>query len=212
MEGHVLATSRKPTSPRRVPEEEAATRDELVAAIEGLCVADWLRLRSYARFRMAGLPWSQRKGRTPEDLLREAISRTTTGDRRWRRSVPFFQFLRGAMRSISTTWRNEANPDVAVLFCDLPSSLGGANNDSPESVATAEPDAVRSAQARETLDAIRRHFAGDALVLLVMDGLEEGLEISEVAAVLEVDQKQVEAALKKLRRHARELFPDWRTP
>lgn len=212
MEGRPLATTKKPASPRGVPKEEAATCDEIVAAIEGLPDEDWLRLKKFAAYRMAGLPREQRKGRTGEDLLREAVARLATGERRWRKSVFFFVFLRGAMRSISTAWREEANPDLAIPFSELPAARDGTLFDPPEAASDGAPDPIRSLEGAETLTAIRLHFAADDLMPLVIDGLGEGMTIAEIAALLEVDQKKIEAAVKKLRRHARELFPDWRTP
>ena len=191
-------------------EEEAASPEEIGAAVEGLGTADWSRLRSFARFRMAGLSPEQLKARTYEDLLGEAIARAATGDRRWRRTIPFVHFLLGAMRSISTAWRSEANPDPAALE---PSSLidGQTTPDPLDSAAGTEPDRLRIILARERLAAIRSHFAADEMVLLLIDGLEQGLEVAETAAELGIEQKSVEAALKKLRRHTRSLFPDWRT-
>ena len=192
-----------------MPEEEAASITEIGAAVEGLGTADWVRLRSFARLRMASLSAEQLKARTYEDLLGEAIARAATGDRKWRREVPFVHFLLGAMRSISTAWRTAANPDLAAL--ELPRVIDGEMNPDPvEAAEGTEPDPLRFTLARERLAAIRSHFAADELVLLLIDGLEQGLEVAETAAELEIDKRRVDAALKKLRRHVRSLFPDWR--
>ena len=207
-----LLVRKKPTGSRGVPEEEAASFDEIGAAVDALRTEDWLRLRAFARFRMAGLSREQLKARTHEDLLSEAIARTATGDRRWRRSVPFAQFLLGAMRSISTAWRHEANPDLAVSASQLPPGDDGeATMDPVEAAEGTEPDPLRFTLARETVAEIKRHFADDECVPVLLDGLEQGLAVAETAAALGVEQKTVEAALKKLRRHVRSHFPDWRT-
>lgn len=202
-----LATPKKPASLRSVPEEEAATREELVAAIDGLTPEDWLRLRSFARFRMGAVAPLQAKGRTDEDLLREAIARAATGDRRWRRSVPFHQFLFGAMRSISTAWREEANPDLAVQL-DARRELALVEGPAPAVAEGCDP--VRPLVANAVITAMKNHFATDALVLVVIDALIDGMTAPEIASALGENLLTINAAIKKLRRHARELYPDWR--
>src|SRR5437763_7081265 len=104
---------------RRVPEERAATREEVVAAVEALTRHEYLRLEQYARWRIRGIGRAAR-GRDWEELLREAISATYEGSRHWNKeSVDFPGHLIGVMRSISSHWRDQFNPDEAFLESEV---------------------------------------------------------------------------------------------
>jgi hypothetical protein len=205
-----------------VPEEEAANLDEVVAAIDGLKPAEWLRLRKFASLRMAGLSDGRRQG---EDLLQEAFTRTASGAlradgqdgdtglgadgpsekpkraRRWRRSVPFVHHLLGVMRSTSTAWRDAANPAVVVSLSAVPLADGSALD-----LQEGAPDSRRRLVAAELLASIRREFEGDDVVLAVIDGLASGMSQPEIADDMGVHLLVVTSALKKLRRHVKELY------
>src|ERR1043165_7035542 len=100
---------------RRVPEESAATREEVVAAVEALTHHEYLRLEQDARWRIRGRGRAAR-GRDWEELLREAISATYEGNRRWNKElVDFSRHLIGVMRSTSSHWREQFDPDEALL-------------------------------------------------------------------------------------------------
>ena len=90
----------KPTAkaPRRIPEEKAATREEIVAAVDTLTPKELSRLRGFAKWRVAGMGRAA-QGQDWEDLLRKAVAATYEGSRRWNKdSVPCLQHLLGAMR------------------------------------------------------------------------------------------------------------------
>jgi hypothetical protein len=93
---------KKEKASRRIPEEKAATLDEVRAAIENLMPEQLLRLKKYARQRIRGLGRAS-MGRDHKDLLQEAITATLDPDRRrWNKgAVDFVGHLIGAMRSIA---------------------------------------------------------------------------------------------------------------
>ncbi|HXM51474.1 MAG TPA: hypothetical protein VN956_26770 [Pyrinomonadaceae bacterium] len=105
---------------RRIPEEKAATQEEIVAAVEALTPEDLSRLRGFAGWRVAGMGRAA-QGQDWEDLLRKAIVATYyEGGRRWNKdAVPFRQHLLGAMRSISSHERDQFDEREATLESDL---------------------------------------------------------------------------------------------
>jgi hypothetical protein len=75
-------------------------------AIETMPAAQLLRLQKFATWRMRSLG-DRTAGRGPEDLLSEAITVTLTGQRVWKEGIDFCTHLMGAMRSISSSWREQ---------------------------------------------------------------------------------------------------------
>ena len=95
-----------------------ATVDEVQAAVEGLSAANLLRLEKFARWRVRGLG-RRAGGRDHRDLLQEAMTSTLAGDRNWNKAaVHFVGHLLGAMRSISTHWGEQADPEDVLLEAD----------------------------------------------------------------------------------------------
>ena len=193
---------------RRVPSEAAATIEEIEAAIRALSTEELVRLTKYAAFRVRGIRAAYRKARDGGELLGDALTSTLDGSRRWRRSVPFAQHLRGVMRSMGGHWASDANPDRAVPASAVMTvdSQGGLI-DPIEEASSGAPSQERQLMAREKLEILRREFAKDDLVLLIIDGLGEEYAPGELPDLLGVSKAEVVAALKKLRRHARTLFP-----
>ena len=207
---------------RPVPAEEAADFEEIVAAIEKLTPADWLRLRKFASFRMAGLYGSCGHG---DDLLQEAIRLTAEGApradrdendtipdantpaepskrrRRWRRSVPFVHHILGVMRSTSTAWREAAEKKPSVVSFSAITHADASAFDPPDT----SPNPTRELVAAELLASIEREFEHDTVVLAVIDGLESGKSQQEIAVGISVPLPMVAAALKRLRRHVLKL-------
>ena len=106
---------------RRVPEEQAATPDEIREAVDSLSKADWYRLRKFAEYYIFLL--SDKAGdRGGSDLLNEAFKRLLEGSRKWDKTkVDFMGFLFGTMESIADSWqRKKVTPtEVPVLASSL---------------------------------------------------------------------------------------------
>ena len=83
---------------------------------DNFSTADILRLRSAAKFLVAGLGHSGR-GESWEDLLQEAILRSLAGERKWPSQLAFRTFLMGAMRSIASSWAKRT-PLESVSECE----------------------------------------------------------------------------------------------
>lgn len=184
--------------------ENAANKEEIVAAIEALTRQDHLRLEQYARWRVRGVgraAW----GRDWEDLLREAVSLTYEGKRHWNKSsVDFFQHLLGAMRSISSHWREQFNPGEAFLESEViyVSPEEKITNPMLEAASPAA-DPEYALVLKEELERIEQIADENPLAWLILDGMADGMSGPEIREALLVSQKDYETALKWLRRNIR---------
>jgi hypothetical protein len=183
---------------RQKAEDEGASIDEVRSAIGSLSEEELLRLERYARFRIRSLG-GRTLGRDHEDLLREALSATLGGDRRWkRRKVDFFTHLVGVMRSLSSHW-NERERTVGVL------SESELNDESGKfspltTASSSSPSADRILEAQQELQRIEKLFAADSDVLAIMRGLGEGMTGPEIQIAANLDRKDYESAMKRMRR------------
>jgi DNA-directed RNA polymerase specialized sigma24 family protein len=185
-------------SSRRVPEERAASLETVRAAIEGLTEADRLRLAAFAAWRVRGLG-RRACGRTHEDLLNEAVVATLDGTRSWNHDrVDFMGYLIGAMRSISDNWGRRFKEAEPVLEADL------GRDDASQSVLDRAP-AVRlspeeEVEVKQQQEAVRRLFADDPIVTLIILEIEEGAKFSEIREKHGLAENELLAALKRARR------------
>jgi hypothetical protein len=194
-----MATDSNETlSYRRVPEDAAATPDEVKAAVETLTEGQLVKLEKYARYRVRGLG-RKALGRDYNDLLRDAITATLAGDRRWRKgTVDFFTHLTGVMRSISSHWGEQYDPEEALGESEL---MHDDNARSPiVSAASEAPSVERILDARERLLQIERHFAADPAVPSILKGLRDGMTGPEIQLATGMSKKDYESAIKRMRR------------
>ena len=191
---------------RRIPEEKAATVQEIREAIEALTPGELLRLEKYARWRIRGLG-RKAAGRSHEDLLGEAMTATLAGERRWNRErVDFFGHLKGAVRSISDNWNRKTGGEDTYLEAEC---IG------PESKVEASPlrrapslqsDGERRLGAHQMLLRIEALFVDDPLVLSIIAQLGEGMNGPEIQGNLGISKKNFETAMKRMRRKVRRLL------
>ena len=185
---------------RRISEEVAASSDEILSAIEALTEGELVKLERYAKYRIKGLG-RRARGRDHEDLLREAITATFAGNRRWNPgAVRFFAHLIGVMRSLSSHWAEQFDPEEAYLESELvpadESSESGRLENEPSTI----PSAERQLSAREELQQIERYFSDDPLVARLLGALREGLSGPEIRAQLGLTKRAFETGMKRLRR------------
>jgi len=166
------------------PNSQGRTVDEINQAIEELISAQLLRLKKYARWRMKIVPKSL--GHTWEDLLSESITATLAGERNWRQGISFEHHLLGAMRSISSRWRNQIGDDIVAYHL----SKFNDNPINPERCLTAE----------EELNQIRELFADDSAALGVLDCLGQGCTAEEAQTALQMSPKEYNTTKKRVSR------------
>jgi len=186
---------------RRVPEEKAASQDEIRTAIHSLTKAELLRLEKFARWRIRGLGRA-RGGRDWEDLLGEALTATLDDDhRRWNKSVSFVQHLLGAVRSISDAWKKKFDPDEAHLESEI--TRASSEREAPSllsEVPSTTPDPERILTAKQEVEDIEQLFEEDSLVLDVIGGLRSEMTGPDIQKALGISQTEYETHVRRMRR------------
>jgi DNA-directed RNA polymerase specialized sigma24 family protein len=194
LDGATLDTAESPSM------EEIATTEEIIAAIECLSEVQLYKMDRFARYRVRGLG-RKSAGRDHEDLIREAMTASLTGVRRWKKAkVDFFGHLVAVMRSISSHWGESFTADEPYLESEL------SRDESAPTViadrACETPDAERRLAAKEELRRIEERFSDDPTVPLILSGFEQGLSAAEIQMANGISKNDYESALKRLRRWA----------
>ncbi len=150
-------------------------------ALELVTKMDLLRLKAIARLYARGLPpdvsW--------DDLLQEAFTRILVGARRRPEGVKMTAFVAGIMLSLRSDHQRRAKRTQAHRELEL---------------ADPRPGPERLLSVKQELDAIKRLFAGDALVLHILAGVSEGLTAEQIRAAAGISRTEYESARKRMRR------------
>jgi hypothetical protein len=188
---------------RRVPVEKAATQDEIKTAIQSLSEADNVRLQKFARFRIRGLSRAS-KGRDWQDLIGQALTDTLDPNHRcWNKSVTFVHHMLGAMRSISTAWKDAFDPDEASLESDLVRNGEDLRVASIlDDISSTNPDDERVMLARQEIEEIEKHFVRNSIELDVISGWRAQMTGPEIKEALGISQTDYETAVRQIRRTA----------
>jgi DNA-directed RNA polymerase specialized sigma24 family protein len=167
------------------------TTTDISRAIHALSDADLVRLKALARLWARGLP----AGAGWTDVLQEAIVRALDGSRKWPPGVPVLAFLSGIMRSICDDhWRRlRRESEMLVRDAELADVCAAG-----EEVNVPSPERVVAAA--QSLAAIDRLFAGDALALIVIAGLAEGLTPPEICKRYGMSEREYDTTRKRMRR------------
>lgn len=187
-----------------MPADRAATPDEVRAALDRLGEADLVRLEKSARYRIRGLGLKA-GGRDHDDLLGEAVVDTLDPTkRRWNKDVSFVRHLIGAMRSISSHWREQFDPDEPLLESQLVHTTEEGELLSPiDLVGSGAPGAERILEAKEEVERIEKAVADDRVVHDILGGLSAEMSRDEIREALALSVTKYETAMKRFRRHVR---------
>lgn len=175
-----------------MPRETPAV-DMVRAAVERLTTEDRIRLLLVAKVF---------DPHRHEDLLQEAVSRTLSGERKWRDGVALYWHLHQAMRSIAWDWHKKLDENLVL------ESQCGENGRNASLLAEAEattPDPERQAAARLMLESIVEACESDPIVLGLLTGKLQGKTGREIREELSLSQKDFSAAAQRLRRSAKAL-------
>jgi hypothetical protein len=184
----------------KIPEETAATPAEIYQAIEALRPAELLRLKKYAQFRIRGLGRAS-QGRNDEDLLYEALNATLVGNRQWNTSVSFLAHLLGALRSISSHWKEQFDVDEALLEAEVISTTSEGKAYNPYlNARSTNPDSESILAAKQEVAAIEQLLADDPLALNIIGGWRAEMTGPEIQEALGLTRTEYETTVKRLRR------------
>ena len=188
------------------PEPQFATPADVRVALESLTEADAVRLKRFAKIRVAKLgPLRQRtKG---AELLNEALKRVLSGDRRWQPAkVNFAGFLMGAMWSISSNLARDYKQSGESLFSEASlESKDGTEYNPTDRAASGLPDPERMAEMRQQIAHIGEALQEDEEAFAVLDEWRHGASGPEIRAEYAFTETHYETIVRRIRRKARRL-------
>jgi hypothetical protein len=183
----------------------AATREEIITAIEALTAAQLVRLENIAWFRHHSLG-SRGAGRQPRDLLSDAVIACLEGRRKWvKSSCELPTFLAGVLRSLASHIRAGKPVDAFDDLAPSPTNDDKGGQEYVEQLAdpgSVDPEGQLIAQ--EICARVRDQFKEDPLVLLVLNGFLEKMKPSDIRSTTGMSEKEFNAAAKRLRRYVRQ--------
>lgn len=190
---------------RRIPLEDAASIDEINAAIESLTSAQRKRLESNARWRVKGLG-RKNAGRNWEELLQETVTAFCLGTRRWNKNkVDFMRAMTEAMRSISDNWKRTFDEDEPYLESELitTSHEGVESNPYSKAAVAANWNTQIELETKKKLEIIENLLSKRDLACLIVVGWKDGMTGTEIQKDLEISKTQYETEVKWIRRTVR---------
>ena len=145
--------------------------------------------------------------RSEGDLLSDAIIATLEGRRKWiKANVDFLYFIKGVMRSLASHIRAGKPIDAFDDIAPNPVNAEDDSEDFVEQIPTAAPvDPERQLLAHDLDKQIRERFTDDPVVLLVYESFLEKMKPADIQSCLGIDEKEYNAAAKRLRRATRSL-------
>lgn len=187
---------RSQKSSRRVPDEEAASSNEVMAALESLSHGECLRLERYAQSRLGSLG----RGSMSCDasaLLSEAIRATCEGERTWHKtSVNFFGHLIGVIRSKSSHLHKKSAANKTYLESDVISDTGSPVENSPSQ----SPNQEATLLANEAVERIESAVGERPVAWVIMEALRDGMNRAEIMKEFQVSETEYDTNLRWLRR------------
>lgn len=177
-------------------------------ATKALTQAQLLKLRKFAAFRIRGLGRAA-CGRTADDLLREAQLRTLMGaestikGRHWNNNVDFVMHFTGVICSISSSWKRTFDGNEPYLESDVVTVDPYGNESSPiESIPFLAPSPEAEIISKEKVSELFQLIRDDVNATCVLQGLLEGMTRHEIISRFKIDNKQFQAAIRRIRMKA----------
>lgn len=112
--------------------------------------------------------------------------------------------LIGAMRSISSHWGEQFDPDEPRLESEIIRTTEEGDVVNPlDLVSSSEPAADRVLEARQQLEDIEKAVADDKVVYDILGGMRAEMSPSEIREALGITLTEYETAMKRFRRRVR---------
>ena len=173
-------------------------RIEVDRAIEALTSSELLQLQIFAYVRIRGLGRAARE-ELWEDLLAEARLRTLIGTRHWNKDVDFVMHLKGAMQSISNSWKRQFKEEEPYLISELPVRNTRGHEYSPlDDVISAHTTADQRLIEKDEEDRLLATFKDDPIATQVLLGLLDGHKKSEIMLMNGLDERKYASAVKRI--------------
>ncbi len=193
------------------PPSEAHSHAHVADAIGSLSKQDCARLRVSAHIYVRDLCLDT-VAADADDLVSEAVIRTTSGQRVWKVGVSLLKHLRGVMRSIADSWRKSAERRAASgrqevresSFLDPDAELLGdeeANLTPVDNAPSGEPDPEGAFLDHEDIRDVEAHFADDEVAGAVLHGMWAQRSGPEIREEWQLTEKQFAAAVRRIRRY-----------
>lgn len=177
------------------------TRDELEDAIRDLSAADWGRLYRIAGYHARGRPVES------QDLLQEAFRRALEDDgRKWPIGLNVFQFLAGAIKSITHGELEKAERRPKLVAIANEGEAEGETN-LPHPSPDAEQCLVNDQDHAVMKAALLALFENDPTAQVIVEGIMEGMEGQELRELTDLDVTAYESKRKLIRRRIDKKFP-----
>lgn len=171
-----------------------ATPADAALELKVVSKIDLLRLKTIARIHARGLPadvgWA--------DLLQEAFARVLDGSRQRPEGISLVVFVAGIMRSLkSEHWRRALRrPRQSEAVLSYHEHAGPERRE----LSDPSPDPERLVGAMQELAAVNKLFAGDRAVLLIINGLGDGLSGEQIRMATGISKTDYDSARKRMRR------------
>ncbi len=142
-----------------------------------------------------------RAGCTGEDLYERAIQKMLIGERQWPRHVKRATFIRNVVRSLisSEIKKNKDALSMASGMDDIESVSDLVLEDSLQN-----DQQKISAAVHELMDT----FEGDGSIRCILLNKLKSYQASKIKEVCKLTEQSYQAAMRRLKRNARQLFPE----
>jgi DNA-directed RNA polymerase specialized sigma24 family protein len=201
---------------------KVATHAEIIQAMESLTNEDSERLDQVALNRITRIGRRAANGRTHEDLLQEAMTRTLESQRHWYPdNVAFVPYLIGVLWSIASEWaghreRNPDSPEYAAVESQMikedeegnPLSPFDALKNSGLNVEEQMVEAETEAERQVLVGAIEERFVHDENASYVLMGWEEGMDGPVIQKEFGFSETLYRAIVRRIKRNSRKIMED----
>lgn len=170
---------------RSVPEEKAASTDEVITASEKLTPDDIAELEEYAELRIARIGKGA-DGRDAHDLLGEAFRLTLSGRRTWNRDKTFVQHLKNTMQSVSGHWAETFAAELRHGRKYIKMGKDTRTDMADSAAGAVQEDPLEDAE--ERVAAIYSVLGDDPAAVTIVEGWADNLTGPELKELLELDE------------------------
>jgi len=124
--------------------------------------------------------------------------------RKWNKTVTFVQHLIGAMRSISSHWREQFDASEPLLESEVVWTTEEGEVLTPlGAIGSDAPDGERIVLAKEEVERLERLVADDTVVADILSAMRVGTSPSTIRKALGLSVTEYETAMKRFRRRVR---------